>query len=173
MILSLTNQVFFSLKTWKTILKVFKIDDQEEEFIPKNAKISKNIGRDTPTAVGPKSFGKSPKLGFTAGPNWGFNSKQHHLHRPIEKYFSDKEEEQLKKEEAEKLEKIKEKSLEENQLNELQKIRELIKAEKHKIKLCLLCKRKFANAIHYSNHEKFSIMHKNNSSKKKNKNRLI
>ncbi len=28
--------------------------------------MSKNIGRDTPTASGPKSFGKSKKLGFAA-----------------------------------------------------------------------------------------------------------
>ncbi len=91
------------------------------------------------------------------------------MHRPIEKYFSDKEEEQLKKEEEEKLEKIKEKSLEDNKLNELMKIKELIKAEKNKIKLCLLCKRKFANAMHIANHEKLSEFHKANLMKKKQK----
>lgn len=109
-------------------------------------------------------------MGFTVSPNsWGFNSRQHHLHRPIEKYFSDKEEEQLKKEEEEKLEKIKEKSNEENIMNELQKIKELIKVEKNKVKLCLLCKRKFANVTHLANHEKFSEFHKTNLLKKKQK----
>ena len=75
----------------------------------------------------------------------------------------------MKKEEEEKLEKIKEKSLEETKLNELQKIKELIKAEKSKMKLCLLCKRKFANSSHLGNHEKFSDFHKNNLLKKKQK----
>lgn len=158
------------MKKKKNKFSVFQIDEQEEEYIPKNAKISKNIGRDTPTAVGPKSFGKSPKLGFTGSPNsWGFSSRQHHLHRPIEKYFSDKEEEQMKKEEEEKLEKIKERNIEENKLNELQKIKELIKAEKNKVKFCLLCKRKFVNSTHLGNHEKFSELHKGNLLKKKQK----
>lgn len=139
-------------------------------MIPKNAKMSKNIGRDTPTSVGPKSFGKSAKFGFYGGAGgWGFTSKQHHLHRPIEKYFSDKEEEKLKKEEEEKMEKIKEKSMEENKFNQLQKVKDLIKAEKSRIKLCLLCKRKFANSTHFFNHEKFSELHKTNSLRKKQK----
>lgn len=109
-------------------------------------------------------------MGFSGGggsSGWGLTSKQHHLHRPMEKYFSDKEEEKLKKEEEEKMEKIKEKSMEENKIIQLQKIKELIKAEKSKIKLCLLCKRKFANSAHLVKHESLSELHKNNVSNRK------
>lgn len=41
-------------------------DDEEEEVqLPKNAKKSNNIGRDTITSQGPNSFGKNRKTGFT------------------------------------------------------------------------------------------------------------
>jgi uncharacterized Zn-finger protein len=125
--------------------------------------MSKNIGRDTPTAVGPKSFGKSAKLGFAGTVhNWGFDAKQHPLHRPVEKYFSDKQEQQKKLQEEELKEKKKMESIEELKLSELQKIKELIKAEKMKVKICLLCKRKFANSSHLSRHERTSELHKTN-----------
>ena len=63
-------------------------------------------------------------------------------------------------------EKLKEKNLEENKINELQKIKELIKAEKNKVKICMLCKRKFANSSHFSKHEMYSEIHKSKISKK-------
>lgn len=136
------------------------MDDQNEELIPKGAKMSKNIGRDTPSAM----FSK-PKNNDNS--NLSFSSRQHHLHRPIEKYFSDKEEEKLKKDEEVRKEKLKEKTIEESMINELHKIRELIKIEKNKIKFCFLCKKKFGNSNHLNNHEKYSENHKNNQNKKK------
>ena len=86
----------------------------------------------------------------------------HPLHRPIQKYFSDKEEQHKQQEEEELLERIKEKNLEESKIGELKKIRELIKAEKSKMKFCLVCKRKFANATHLRMHEEKSALHKQN-----------
>jgi hypothetical protein len=46
-------------------------------------------------------------------------------------------------------EKAKEKKKDTNRLNELEKILNLIETEKSKIKICLLCKKKFANIMHF------------------------
>ena len=118
--------------------------------------MSKNIGRDTPSSLITKTYAK------VAGTitNWNTESKQHPLHRPIEKFFSDKQEQQKKMEQEVMKEKIIEKSLEETKLNELQRLKELIRSEKNKMKICLLCKRKFAGLEHLIKHEKFSDMHK-------------
>ncbi|KAK6170756.1 hypothetical protein SNE40_019069 [Patella caerulea] len=49
-----------------TVAKAFNSDSEsDEEEMPPEAKMRmKNVGRDTPTAAGPNSFGKG-KLGFT------------------------------------------------------------------------------------------------------------
>ena len=56
-------------------------------MIPKGAKLSKNIGRDTPTSTGPKSFGKHKNLGFASNTLhhvWNIeNAKHHRLNRPL------------------------------------------------------------------------------------------
>jgi hypothetical protein len=54
-----------------------------------------NLGRDTPTSTGPKSFGKHKRLGFAADNMYSYSwnvekAKHHHLHRPTNDYFSDK-----------------------------------------------------------------------------------
>jgi len=65
-------------------------------------------------------------------------------------------------EEEQKKEYEKEKNMNEIKKNEILKLRELIKAEKNRIKICYLCKRKFFNAINLTNHEKSSELHKRN-----------
>ena len=84
----------------------------------------------------------------------------------MDKYFSDKAEAAKKQEQEILKEKMKEKTLEEHKWSEWQKIKEMIKNEKNKIRICLLCKRKFASATHLSNHEKSSEIHLINLSKK-------
>jgi hypothetical protein len=53
-----------SIINWILKLVVFNVeeDDEPEEIIPKNAKVSKNIGRDTPRSAGPNNFGKYDKI---------------------------------------------------------------------------------------------------------------
>ena len=41
-------------------------EDEEQKLKNQKVKISKNIGRDTPTSSGPNSFGKSKTHGFVA-----------------------------------------------------------------------------------------------------------
>lgn len=84
------------------------------------------------------------------------------MYRPVDKYFSDKAEQAKKTEQEHLKEKMKEKTLEENKMMEWQKIKEMIRNEKNKIRICLLCKRKFISAGHLSKHEKSSKMHATN-----------
>eukprot|EP01015_Nassula_variabilis_P023912 TRINITY_DN4514_c0_g1_i3.p2 TRINITY_DN4514_c0_g1~~TRINITY_DN4514_c0_g1_i3.p2 ORF type:complete len:138 (-),score=36.56 TRINITY_DN4514_c0_g1_i3:12-425(-) len=75
---------------------VFGFNEEEEEavIIPKGAKLSKPVGKEA--------------LPIS---QWSYDAKQHHLHRPVEKYFSDKEEQQKRIEEEMLRERKKEKSI--------------------------------------------------------------
>lgn len=92
------------------------------------------------------------------------------MHRPIEKYFAEKEEEGRRRDEEEKKEGKRKRREEEELSNELMKLRELIKVEKNKVKLCLICRRKFASSSHLANHEKYSETHRINIDKNNLKN---
>jgi len=84
------------------------------------------------------------------------------IYRPVDKYFSDKAELAKKMEQEALRDKQKEKSLEENKIGEWQKLKELIRNEKDKVRICLLCRRKFISASHLSKHEKSSKLHSSN-----------
>ena len=122
------------------------------------------MGRDTPSSLNPKV----PPLPSSLSSSW--SSRQHHLHRPIEKYFAEKEEEGRRRDEEEKKEGKRKRREEEELSNELMKLRELIKVEKNKVKLCLICRRKFASSSHLANHEKYSETHRINIDKNNLKN---
>eukprot|EP00742_Colponemidia_sp_Colp-10_P008915 GILJ01009687.1.p1 GENE.GILJ01009687.1~~GILJ01009687.1.p1 ORF type:complete len:196 (-),score=27.25 GILJ01009687.1:123-668(-) len=68
---------------------VFADSDEDEVMPPPGAKFSRNVGIETPTADGPKSFGKT-KQGFTAVSSLVTNdTKTHHLSRPREEKRSE------------------------------------------------------------------------------------
>lgn len=127
--------------------------------------MSKNLGRDTPSSIGIKTF--PPHHPRTITPHWSQDSRQHHLHRPVDKYFSDKQEQQRKQEEEERLARLSEKSQEDAKIAEIEKIANLIREEKNKIRFCFLCNRKFASLQHLEAHEAQSDLHKKNLEMKK------
>ncbi|KRW98706.1 hypothetical protein PPERSA_00294 [Pseudocohnilembus persalinus] len=166
------NQEDLEEKNRKHMENVFGDEDDEEEEVqlPKNAKKSNNIGRDTITSQGPNSFGKNRKTGFTNDNSfrpWAtdIELKHHKLSRPQIEYLNDKiVEDQLKKKEIDML-KQKEEQLAKQKQKELQKIKEKIKEEKNKVKICTLCKRKFENMQKLLIHEEKSELHQNNLKK--------
>jgi len=93
---------------------------------------------------------------------WNANDMKANIYRPVDKYFSDKAEIAKKMEQEALKEKMKEKTLEENKMGEWLKLKEMIRNEKNKIRICLLCKRKFVSASHLIKHEKSSKIHSSN-----------
>ena len=107
---------------------------------------------------------QGPAINQPSAPIWNAREVAHPLHRPVDKYFSDKAELVKKMEQEVLREKQKEKSLEDIRMGEWQKVKEMIRNEKDKIKICLLCRRKFINANHLVKHEKSSKVHQSNLS---------
>ena len=138
-----------------------------------NANISKNRGRNTATS--------GINFYFPAGTLNNMATKIHHLHRPIDKYLDSKKEsieedtsglynvnKQIHKEYKRILvDQIGVKESEEDldkqklalKLREIGRLTELIKLEIKKVKICTLCKRKFAGAEHLRTHETYSKVH--------------
>lgn len=134
-------------------LKIFSLDEEEETEVvkkpPKGAKISKNLGRDTQTSFSQKQY-IAPS--YNVGGSWITDAKQHPLHRPVDKYFTDKEEQQKKAEEETAKEKQIEKQKEKQRLDEVTSIISSIKKDLKKVQICLLCKRKFGSLDYYMKH---------------------
>jgi hypothetical protein len=86
--------------------------------------------------------------------------KSHRKHRPLENYFSDKEELIQKEKQDAELDQDRQIKFEEKTAKELLKIREMIELEKSKTKICLLCKRKFPSLENLRRHEQESQLHK-------------
>lgn len=148
-----------------------------------DAKVSKNIGRLTATS--------GSTFYFPAGTIHTMETKTHHLHRPVNDYFKDKLEiEEMKSKEAAAAEKEKraqnsitkekEKSVNNSKTKDMgelktqiKKLHEMIKIHQRKIKICYICRRKFAGIEHFRNHEHHSSLHQNhinNLPKNKNNN---
>jgi F0F1-type ATP synthase alpha subunit len=144
------------------INKVFGLDEDEETEqvtkVPKGAKLSKNLGRDTVTSFS-QTKPSVPVIVNVAG-NWIQDAKQHPRHRPVDKYFSDKEEQQKKIEEELQKEKQAEKAKEKTKIDEITKLLQSIKGELSKTSICLLCKRKFSSLDNYMRHRQDPKLHK-------------
>ena len=105
---------------------------------------------------------------FPAGTIGTMETKMHHLHRPMSRYFADKIEQEEKEEislmKSEKEEKNNPDSDMMNAIDakerEVEKLRELLKSEQKKVKVCLECKRKFASADQLKRHKAESQLHK-------------
>ena len=89
-------------------------------------------------------------------------AKNHYLHRPMEKYFTDKFE---KKIEAEKEAKMSKASLQEDESywqSQFSKIGRLIQVHRSRVFVCLPCRQKFTDYEYFRLHERASMSHKEN-----------
>lgn len=121
--------------------------------------MSKNIGKDTHQTLNKQTQQARIACRGIIG-YYHQEVKSHRKHRPVENYFSDKEE-LIKKEKAEaEQEKYRVQRLEEKSTKELLKIREMIELELSKVKICLYCKKKFGSYEALQKHEKESALHK-------------
>ena len=102
----------------------------------KSGKFSRNIGQNTPQAVAPKLYRRT----------WNVeNAKHQRLSRPISEFLNDKLVKQKEIEVEAEREREKQKLHEDAKRMELNRIIELIKSEKDKVRICTLCKRKFSS----------------------------
>jgi len=165
--------------TKKQSASIFKMDDEEEneEEASKNA-LSKTRNVKTGYQTKVAQIYQVGRRHYSTTSGMPIETKKHHLQRPLDKFFSDKlekiekDEAETKRLEQEKIESILEEgfvqegsSVQEQKLLEIEKLKELIRIEKEKIKICYLCKRKFANEAHLKRHEEESEMHKANMNK--------
>jgi len=106
---------------------------------------------------------------FPAGTIGTFHTKFHHSTRIIDRYVDKAGKKAVSAVNSEpiKTEQIIEEDPVAIKERELRRLKELIKSEQKKIKICTICKRKFANYEQLKKHEDFSEMHKSNAEKMK------
>ncbi|EGR28109.1 hypothetical protein IMG5_182940 [Ichthyophthirius multifiliis] len=105
--------------------------------------------------------GSKTQRGFTSSSYISDENNTNHsrLHKPSSQYFGDKLQKLQKDEQDNKNKQLSDQELQIAR-NELNKIKELIILEKSKVKICMLCKRKFSNPNTMAQHEEKSETHK-------------
>ena len=123
------------------------------------AKVSKNLGRYTATT--------GNNFYFPAGTLGTMETKTHHLQRPIDRYFAEKiGKEASKIDDPEEEEQSVESAILLKE-REVKRLKDIIKAEQKKVKICYECKRKFTSTEQLKRHEGSSEIHKQNIEKNK------
>lgn len=103
---------------------------------------------------------------FPAGTIGTMETKTHHLHRPIDRYLADKVGRSGAEFPAEQESPAEDEQALENAIfvkeREIRRLKEMVKAEQRKVKVCYECRRKFASAEQLRRHEESSQMHREN-----------
>ena len=108
---------------------------------------------------------------FPAGTIGTFHTKFHHSTRSIDRYVDKSGKKPVSAVNAEQGNPNEEEIIEEDPVvvkeREVRRLKEIVKIEQKKIKICLECKRKFASQEQLKQHEELSEMHKANVEKTK------